>query len=145
MARSVFRSAIDDGKGAVDAGYLGLYCVMVFTMGAVVFMAIGLTVQQWFDATHKFDALMLGQGIGLAAGGFSAAAAAVGAFKRLDRDSAPVAGSSSRTTIVEQHDPAPDAIPTAANPVPVAIIAKQPVPTREVSRARKKAHGKSKV
>jgi hypothetical protein len=124
--QSTFQSAVDDGRGQADAGYLGLFAVMVMTMGAVLFMVIGLAVQQYSDPLHSFDALALGQGVGLAASGFAIAAGAVGAFKRLDQDPEHV---SSRTVI--ETDNRPVVAPSAAQPVPVEIIAKEPVPVRE--------------
>lgn len=86
---SVFRSAIDDGNGMVDAGYLGLFMVMMCTLGSSLLMGIGLLIQQFYDPQHRFDALMLGQGVGLAATAFSVSAAAVGVFKRLDHHPEP--------------------------------------------------------
>lgn len=114
--QSRFDSAIDDGHGAVDAGYLGMMQFTRLAIGAVCSMIVGLFVQQYFDPDHKFDARMLGEGTGLVASAYALYLGGVAAFKRFDRDVPPIPGSSSLT--LEQHGDAP--------PVPVIPVAIQP-------------------
>jgi hypothetical protein len=91
----IFRSAISDVDGMVDSGYLSFIIFSILTVVVVIGMLCGLTVQAIYDEHHKFDALQLGQAMGLAGVAFSGVATTVGIFRRLDR---PATGTSSSTT-----------------------------------------------
>jgi membrane protein DedA with SNARE-associated domain len=93
----IFRSAMSDVDGMVDAGYLGFLIFCFLTALVVVGMLAGLGFQAWADEHHKFDALQLGQGFGLAGSAFVGVAAAVGLFRRLDRPAASTSTSSTTT------------------------------------------------
>lgn len=82
---NVFRSAISNDQGEVDAGYLAMAVLMVIVTGAIPAMCIGTFVAMWFDPAHKFAVQDLGIGIGAVCGGFATAIGAVGVFRMGDR------------------------------------------------------------
>ncbi len=85
MSQSIFRSAITDGNGDVDAGYLAMFALMALVVGAIPIMVIGAFLAMWFDPTHEFNVKDLGIGIGAVCGGFATAAGGIGMFRAGDK------------------------------------------------------------
>ena len=83
--KSVFRSAITDKDGDVDAGYLALYWIMAVVITAIPLMCAGTAIQMWLSPTHTFTVQELGIGIGSVCTGFGVAVGAVGAFRMGDK------------------------------------------------------------
>lgn len=131
---SVFRSTITAG-GDVDPGYFGMYFGVLFLGLALGSMIVGLFIEQWNDPLHKFDVLVLGQGMGLAVVAFGGYTVAVGAFKRLDQKTVP---SQPASTVTTTHTETTVPAATTDKPVPVEIVPQQtPVPTHEVPPKKK--------
>lgn len=89
----IFESAIDDGHGQVDAGYLAIAVALVIILGAIPAMCSIAAVVAWISTDHHFDAQQLGIGIGSVCAGFGAVCGAVGAFRWGDKDRAQKAAS----------------------------------------------------
>lgn len=87
----IFESAIDDGHGQVDAGYLAIAVALVIILGAIPAMVTTAAFVAWQSADHHFDAQQLGIGIGSVCGGFATVCGAVGLFRWGDKGSAPPA------------------------------------------------------
>jgi hypothetical protein len=87
MKQSVFRSAIDDGRGAVNAGYLALYWAMVgWSISTVALLIIGGIAVSTENAGNKAAALQAtGVAIGAAAFGFATVVGAIAGFMFGDR------------------------------------------------------------
>jgi phosphate/sulfate permease len=84
----IFESAIDDGHGQVDAGYLAIAVALVIILGAIPWMCVGALLQLAFSSDHHFAGQELGIGIGSVCGGFAAVCGAVGVFRAGDKDRA---------------------------------------------------------
>jgi len=89
--RATFRSAIDDGEGAVDAGYLAIAGAFLIVLGAIPAMCLIAGIVAWCSADHHFDAQQLGIGIGAVCTGFATVCGAVGLFRWGDKERAPSA------------------------------------------------------
>lgn len=83
--RAVFRSAVDDGEGQVDAGYLAIAVAGAIVLGAIPVMVVTALVVAVLSQDHHFAAQELGIGIGSVCGGFATVCAAVGAFRWGDK------------------------------------------------------------
>lgn len=82
---SVYLSAICDLDGEVDSSYLAMFWLTTVSCVATVLMIVGEIIAMWCHPEHRFDAVALGQGIGLVWSGYGVALGAAGAFRRLDR------------------------------------------------------------
>jgi hypothetical protein len=87
--QSTFASAIDNGQGQVDAGYLALAALLIMVVAAIPFMGLLVAWAMYLDPEHKVDLQSFGIGVGSVCGGFAAAVAAVGVFRAGDRDKGP--------------------------------------------------------
>lgn len=85
----IFESAIDDGAGQVDAGYLAIAVALVIILGAIPAMCAGSIVSMVLAPDHRFPVQELGIGIGSVCGGFAGVCGAVGLFRAGDKDRAP--------------------------------------------------------
>lgn len=146
---SVFRSAIDDGEGMVDAGYLALFWTMAVTVTiippiGVVGVATAL-VALWKDSEQVGPILQAtGIAIGAICTGAGVVIGAVGAFRMGDK---PRAGTSSSVTTIRTDKPVgavPDALVgaglgTPAKPLNVDVVdkPKPPKAKAKVKRARR--------
>lgn len=90
--KSTLRSAVDDGKGQVDAGYLAIAGAFVIVLGAIPLMCTVALVEVIFFSPHHVDLQQLGIGIGSVCTGFGAVCGAVGIFRWGDRNGSPSAG-----------------------------------------------------
>lgn len=106
MKQSVFRAAIDDGAGSVDAGYLALYWTMFATVGAIPFLLIvsGLAV---YHSPEKAAEVIQATGIAIGAicTGAGVVIGAVGAFRMGDKPRAQTAELTTTTTRTETVTP----------------------------------------
>lgn len=134
MAQSIFRSAVTGEDGAVDAGYLSLYCIMAVVITAIPFMCIFTAVAMWLDPEHKFDVQALGIGIGSVCTGFGVAVGAVGAFRLGDKDRPAAIGSTTTKTVEKTVETGA----SQASPMPVEVTNVEPVPVTEVKPKAKK-------
>jgi hypothetical protein len=94
---SVFRSAITDDAGEVDAGYLAMYVITMIVLGAIPAMVVGTLIAMWLSPEHRFEVQGLGVGIGSVCGGYGMALGAVGLFRAGDKDKSPRAPSAGGT------------------------------------------------
>lgn len=88
---SVFRSAITDNDGQVDAGYLALFWTMSVTVGAIPFLLIvaGVAI---YHAADKAPEIIQSTGIAIGAicTGAGVVIGAVGAFRMGDKQRQPL-------------------------------------------------------
>lgn len=89
---TILRSAVDDGHGQVDAGYLAIAGAFVIVLGAIPIMCAMAFVEVLYSTTHHTDLQQLGIGIGSVCTGFGAVCGAVGVFRWGDRNGSHSAG-----------------------------------------------------
>jgi hypothetical protein len=94
VKRSIFRSAITDEHGDVDAGYLGLYVVIVIILGSIPAAIVLATIRMFILPDHPLDLVGIGAVIAGAGAAFGTAAAGVGLFRAGDK---PRAGTETQT------------------------------------------------
>ena len=82
---SIFRSAIAGSDGAVDAGYLGLFVVMLLVLGTIPSAIIMVAVRMWLTPADPIDLTGLAAIVGAAGAAFGTAAAGVGLFRAGDK------------------------------------------------------------
>lgn len=107
MSRSVFRSAITDDRGIVDAGYLALFWTMAATVGAIPFLLVvaGLSVHHSPDKAAEIIQAT-GIAIGAICTGAGVVIGAVGAFRMGDKPHGPTEVTTTTTrTKTEPTDP----------------------------------------
>ncbi len=147
MSQSIFRSAITNESGIVDAGYLSLFWIMAVVIMAIPFMCVFTAAAMWLDPLHEFDVQSLGIGIGSVCTGFGVAVGAVGAFRLGDKPAAATPGvTTTKETIVKteqmdrRHPPPPNGGErgTPAKPLHVAVeLEDEPTPKRAAAKRRK--------
>lgn len=115
---SIFRSAIQGDDGQVDAGYLGLYAVMVLMLGAIPSAIVLVAIRLVVVAEHPLDLLGLAAVIAAAATGFGTAAAGVGLFRAGDKPHAQAAS----TTTTRTQETTTSAGATTDDPLKVALV-----------------------
>lgn len=94
--KSIFRSAITGDDDTVDAGYLGLYAVMVVVLGAIPATLLLALVRLILGTDHPLDLVGVAAVIASAGAAFGTAAGGVGLFRMGDKPRA-------NTTIEEAH------------------------------------------
>lgn len=107
MSTSVFRKAIDDGVGGVDAGYLALFWSMVMTVSLIPgMMGFGMWMSTRPGVSPEQAALIMdkiGTICSLLAAAFATIVAAVGAFRMGDKPRHPtpptIVGEANRVTV----------------------------------------------
>lgn len=106
MRQSVFRAAIDDGAGSVDAGYLALFWTMAATVSAIPVLLIvaGLAVHHGPDKAAEIIQAA-GIAIGAVCTGAGVVIGAVGAFRMGDKPRAQTAELTTTTTRTETVTP----------------------------------------
>jgi hypothetical protein len=106
---SVFRSAITDSDGSVDAGYLSLFWTMVVILNAIPCVLAMVAVKLWIDPAHPLDLSGIGLAIGGICTGFGAVCGAIGLFRAGDkpRPNTVTTATSSMETAVTQPDTEP--------------------------------------
>lgn len=115
MKRSIFRSAITDENGDVDAGYLGLYVVIVIILGSIP-AAIALSATRMFILPdHPLDLVGIGAVIAGAGAAFGTAAAGVGLFRAGDK---PRAGTATQTITATSTTSSPVEVTPGGVPIP---------------------------
>ena len=116
---SVYRSAITGADGEVDAGYLGLYAVMVLCLGVIPAAVLLAAVQMIVTADHKLDLVGIAAVVAAAAAGFGTAAGGVGLFRMGDKPHANTSTTSVATSATETVTTAPisPSMGNAAGPV----------------------------
>lgn len=97
MNRSIFRSAITDENGDVDAGYLGLYVVMLLVLGTIPSTILLAVVRMMIAKDNPLDLVGIAAVIGAAGAAFGTAAAGVGIFRVGDKPRAPAPASVTKT------------------------------------------------
>lgn len=105
---SVFRSAVTGEDGEVDAGYLGLFVIMVIVLGAIPAALVLAAVHLAIGKDHPLDLVGVAAVISAAGIAFGTASAGVGLFRRGDQPRPP---------------PAPPATPSAIGNVAAAAAA----------------------
>lgn len=107
---NVFREAISDGAGSVDAGYLAMYWALIgWSVGGIFILAVGM-LAVWRAPNDPASFAQVGgviQNIGVALGaistGFAAVVGAVGLFRAGDK---PHANTMTAATTVTTTAPA---------------------------------------
>jgi hypothetical protein len=84
----IFESAIDDGHGQVDAGYLAIAVSLIVALSTTTLMTFTAAAVALVSADHHLDLVALGAGIKDVWSGFGLIVAAVGAFRWGDKDRA---------------------------------------------------------
>lgn len=96
---SVFRSAITDDNGAVDAGYLALFWTMAVTVSAVPFLLVVAAVAIYNAPEIAPETIQsTGVAIGAICTGAGMVIGAVGAFRMGDKPRAAIAAPVAPTT-----------------------------------------------
>jgi hypothetical protein len=85
---SVFRSAITGADGLVDAGYLGLFGVMLMVLGMIPFALMLTAIHMFISLDHALDLVGVAAIIASAGAAFGTAAAGVGMFRMGDKNHA---------------------------------------------------------
>lgn len=128
---SIFRSAITDGQGDVDVGYLSLIWGLV---GWGLAVGVVLTVSLFAAWRTPKDAAGIIQAVGISvaaiSGGFATMLGAVGLFRLGDKDHA-APGSMTTKTVETKVETA------AAAPIAVTVENAEPVPVIETKRTPK--------
>lgn len=113
---SVFREAISDGAGSVDAGYLAMYWALIGWSVSGLFILMAGMLAIWRSPNDAASFAQVGaviQNIGIAIGaistGFAAVVGAVGLFRAGDKPHATTISSSAQQTITTPGAAAPPA------------------------------------
>ena len=83
---AIFRSAVTGSDGTIDPGYLGLYVVMLLSLGSIPTAFLLAAVRMFILPDHPLDLVGIAAVIGGAGGAFGGAAAGVGLFRAGDKD-----------------------------------------------------------
>jgi hypothetical protein len=81
----IFRSAITGTDGLVDAGYLGLFAVMLMVLGMIPFALALTAIHMFISPDHALDLVGVAAIIASAGAAFGTAAAGVGMFRMGDK------------------------------------------------------------
>lgn len=125
---NIFRSAVTGDDGEIDAGYLGLFAVMVLMLGSIPVTLLLVTIRLFVADDHPLDLSGVAAVIGAAAVGFGASAGGVGAFRAGDK---PHSGTTSST--VTKVVATGDAGSTPAAPLNVAVVDMPPTQAAEAA------------